>query len=303
MNYLYISIGLSILFSIAASVCGAISWHKKSEQEAAHYLLAGHVALLIVAFCVALPLGISYKAAIILALLLTLVAQTLQKLAKAPAVVVQAIDLIIILLYAVTFTSLHSPKAPTPWLLLLLSIGGICYWGLQPKLAELNGTVAFYTIALLFMTWQATEVLVSETALWSWLAFGSIVGFAVSKLLQMIHYSYHADRKHADRQYAERQHSDRHVDHMPINEHNSADRFAIRPQWLHRLRPSRALRLRLTRWAAKGQQRATQLIEWSKLPALANSSLASIPLFVLFCQWLLVLSIWGPQLGSIRISF
>lgn len=283
MNYLYIAIGLSILFSIIAMICGAISWHRKPEREATLYLLAAYVALILVACCVALPVEVGYKAAIIFGLLLILVAQLLEKVAQAPAVVAQAFDLIAVLLYAATFATLHPAKAPTPWILLLLMVGGVLYWGIWPKLAELDGTIALYAVALLLMSWQATEVLISEMALWSWLSFGSAIGFASIKLLQVIHHSYHVDRQPRGSGKVS----------------NSTDRQSRLPQWLHRLMPSSTVQSRLTNWATQGQRIATWSIEWPKLPELAHSSLPTLPLFVLLCQWMLILSAWGPELVNL----
>ena len=247
-------------------------WRKETDRKRPFYYLLAHLAILLMACFVAWPVATNYKAAIVLGLLLTLLAALLHRLLRAPVSVVHAVDLVVILLYMAAFAALHPPKWPTPWLLLLLLLGGLYCWALLPRLAELGSTCVGYAIVLFLMTWQALEVVVVQPALWTGLALAGALGLALLKALLALDYAYATDRRLRLRQAS------------PGSQWPPVSSSAV-------VVPSR-----LVRNAQTLQTRLVQLLEWLRLPALAQKSTPALPLFTLLCHWLLVLSLWGPAL-------
>ncbi len=274
MYYFYTLIGLSILCSIAAIGLAVLDWRNKVDKGSLYYLLA-QLAILLMACFVLLPVTVNYKAAIILGLLLSFLAVLLHRVLRAPVTVVHAFDLLVILLYMAAFAALHPPKWPTPWLLLLLLLGGLLYWALLPRLAELGGTVACYAVALMLMGWQALEIVAVQPALWTWLALVGALGLGVVKALFAIDHAYAPARKIP-----------------PL----SSPLVAVAGPTLGRQRVSR-LPLRLIKLARMVQVKIINWLERIKLPRLAQRSVALLPLLTLLFQWLLALSIWGPALS------
>ncbi len=272
MIYLYVVIGLSIICSLAAGGLALLYWHKKTDSKRPFYYLLAHLAILLMACFVAWPVATNYKAAIVLGLLLTLLAALLHRLLQAPVSVVHAVDLVVLVLYMAAFAALHPPKWPTPWLLLLLLLGGLYYWALLPRLAELAGTFAGYAIVLFLMTWQALEVVVVQPALWTGLALAGALGLTVLKGVLALDYAYATDRRLWPRQ-------------APPGS-----------QWPPSSRAEVAAPSRLVKTAQTVQTRLVQLLEWLRVPALAQKSTPALPLFTLLCHWLLALSLWGPAL-------
>ncbi|HRW07755.1 MAG TPA: lysoplasmalogenase family protein [Caldilineaceae bacterium] len=282
MTYTYLLLALTVVLSIGAGVLAFLAYRNDIENATHYHLLAGF-AILLVACIVPTPLTLPYKAAIVLGLLLVLVGTVLHRLLRLPLAVAQTFDLITILLFAAAFASLHPLKWPTPWLLLLVLVGGGFYEGIQPKLAELKGTIALYLVALLLMSWQALEVLVTAPALWSWLIVGGVLSLVAAKLLAVVHYGYHAESS--------------------IYDATARRRTTQEPAWLQRLLAKHTLSQRLWQWlrrvSERGQQLATQLLEWLQLPKLARKSALVLPLILLLWQWLTALSIWGPSLATL----
>ncbi len=272
MYYLYTLIGLSILCSIAAGLLAFFSWRNQAGRGSLYYLLA-QLAILLVACFVLLPVTVNYKAAIILGLLLSFLAILLHRLLHAPVTLVYAFDFLTILLYMAAFAALHPFKWPTPWLLLLLLLGGSLYWALLPRLAELDGTIACYTIALMLMGWQAMEIVAVQPALWTWLALVGTLGVCVVKALLVIDYAYSAAR-------------------APHPSRARAAELLWARQTIGRYLPAR-----LGKWVQSLQIGMVQIIERIRLPRLAQKSVALAPVLTLLFQWLLVLSIWGPALS------
>lgn len=279
MIYTYALLTVTALLSAAWGVLAYLSYRESTGQTSSYYVLSG-LAIILIACVVPLPLTVSYKAAVILGTILVVIGAALQRLARLPESVAQAFDLIVILLYAAAFAALHPPKWPTPWLLLLLLLAGLLYWGIQPKLAELSGTVALYSVALLLMIWQALEVLIHQMTLWSWLALSSAIVLLLVKLLQTVAYAYQGNR-------------------LPYRQISAPPIWRSVP-FLQRLPFLNANEGRhwswLTLWAGRSQLWSTRLIEGIKLPQLAQQSFVFLPLLLLFSQWLLALSIWGPEL-------
>ncbi|MCB0111431.1 MAG: hypothetical protein KDE53_36165 [Caldilineaceae bacterium] len=281
MTYTYLLLALTVVLSIGAGVLAFLAYRNHTENATHYHLLAG-LAVLLVACIVPTPLTLPYKAAIVLGLLLVLVGTVLHRLLRLPVAVAQTFDLITILLFAAAFASLHPLKWPTPWLLVLMLVGAILYWGIQPKLAELKGTIGLYLVALLLMSWQALEVLVTAPALWSWLIAGGVLSLLAAKLLAVVHYGYQAQSSIYDATALRRA-------------------TEARPAWLERLLSRYTILQRLWQWlrrvSERGQQLATQLLERLQLPRLAQKSALVLPLILLLWQWCTALSIWGPSLA------
>jgi uncharacterized membrane protein YhhN len=252
-------------------------WRKETDSKRPFYYLLAHLAILLMACFVAWPVATNYKAAIVLGLLLTLLAALLHRLLGAPVSVVHAVDLVVLLLYMAAFAALHPPKWPTPWLLLLLVLGGLYCWALLPRLAELGSTCVGYAIVLFLMIWQALEVLVVQPALWTGLALVGALGLALLKALLALDYAYATDRRLRPYQAS------------PGSHWLSASSASV--SWGPVVVPPR-----LVKSAQTLQTRLVQLLEWLKLPALAQKSTPALPLLTLLCHWLLVLSLWGPAL-------
>ena len=271
MYYLYTLIGLSILCSVAAGLLAFFSWRNQADKGSLYYLLA-QLAILLVACFVLLPVTVNYKAAIILGLLLSFLAILLHRLLHAPVTLIYAFDFLVILLYMAAFAALHPLKWPTPWLLLLLLLGGSLYWALLPRLGEFGGTFACYAIALVLMGWQAVEIVAVQPALWTWLALVGTLGFCAVKALLAIDYAYATAR-----------------------EPHPNPLLSAESTWARRV--TGRVPLRLVKWAQSLQTNMVQVLERLKLPRLAQKSVALVPFLTLLFQWLLVLSIWGPALG------
>jgi len=277
MYYLYTLIGLSILCSIAATVCAVFYWRNR-DGNGAHYYLLAHLAVLLVACFVLLPVTVNYKAALILGFLLSLLALLLHRTLRAPITLVHAFDLLVFLLYMAAFAALHPPKWPTPWLLLPLFVGGLLYWALLPRLKELGGTIGVYAVVLILMIWQALEIVAVEPALWRWLALIGAIGFAVVKAILAIDHAYQ---------------------HQPSQPRSSTQRPSTQPAWAAKI--VQRTPVRLINVVQRSQTKLTQLIERIQLQTLAKQSVAFLPLLSLLCQWLLALSIWGPALGRFTL--
>lgn len=286
MIYFYVLLTLTALLTIGALLLSVLA-NRKPPEQSVYYQLAAILAIFLVACIVPLPISISYKAAVILGILLLLVGSTLHRLLRLPMAVAETFVLMIILLYTAAFASLHPLKWPTPWLLVLLLIGSICYWGVRPKLVELNGTTAAYTIALLLMVWQATEVLITQPALWSGLAFGGALLFAILKLLQIIDHVYRAE--------------------APIYTVDILQRrVAPLPAWLQRWQSKGRVQQRLWYWlqviGQRGQAYSSRLIEQLRLPAIAHKSTQLLTPLMLLSYWLVALSVWGPSLLNLILG-
>lgn len=144
------------------------------------------VLIFLIALIVPTPVSIYYKAAILLGLILVLLGSSVYLLAGAPPVVNKAHWLIAFLLFMTAFAALHPLKLPTPWLLLLLLYTGAIAWRLWPRLAELQISIAIYGVALLLMTWQALEVLVTGESGWSLLPFVGALLLVVADSLEAV---------------------------------------------------------------------------------------------------------------------
>lgn len=284
MIYYYFLLSLTGLLSIGVVVLAVLAYRNQADQSKNYYLLAT-LAIFLMACIVPFPLTIGYKAAIIFGILLALIGSVLYRLARAPVSVAEAFELIVILLYSATFATLHPTKWPTPWLLILLILALFFYLALHAKLAELKGTVALYTTALLLVLWQATEVLVVEQRFWSWLAFAGVFALVVVKLLHVVHHAYSLGYREETSERAVRSYAEGWKKQAPV--------------WLQPVVPGAVMQRRLTRWVLQSRQLATNLLDRSRLPQLANRTVPLLPLFALLYQWLLVVSIWGLELNRL----
>ncbi|MEZ4675488.1 MAG: lysoplasmalogenase family protein [Caldilineaceae bacterium] len=190
MIYFYLLLTLTVLCSLAVSVLAVLSWRNHDDSTSAYYYPLALLAVLLVASFVPVPVAVSYKAAIVLGLLLILVATLLRVALHTPPVVDYAFEFIAVALFMAAFASQHPIKWPTPWVLVPLIFGGLFYWFLLPRLAELAVSIAVYAFAFFLLLWQALELLVTRSSLWSWLAFGAVAGLLLVKVLVAINYYY-----------------------------------------------------------------------------------------------------------------
>lgn len=262
MTYYLGLFAFAILLSLAAIGLGVLSWRNHADR-APYYYLAAYFAVFLVACCAPLPVAIGYKAVMVLSLLLTMLAVLLHRLLRAPATLLHAFQLPVLLLNMAALAALHPWQWPTPWLLLPLVTILLVYWALFPKLAELRSTLALYAIVLFLLSWQALEVVTVRPALWSWLALFGVLGLLLYNGLVAI-----------DRGYT------------------TAD--GAWPQLGSRWQPG--FFRGLYQFALIVQQRMLALIERLGLPAVAQRSRARLPFVCLGAQWLLAISVWGPSL-------
>jgi hypothetical protein len=265
MIYHLVLFAFAALLSIAAIGLGVFSWRHPADR-APYYYLGAYTAVFLVACCAPMPVAVSYKAAVVLGLLLTMLAALLQQLLRAPTTLVHAFHLPVLLLYMAALAALHPLKWPTPWLLLPLFLGLLLYWALFPKLAELRSTLAVYAVALFLLSWQALEVVAVRPALWSWLALLGVLGLLVANSLAAIDQGY-----------------------------STADA----PLPTSATGTSSALLRRLYQITLTIQQRMLTVLERLALPAVARRSRVVRPWLLLGAQWLLAISVWGPALVTL----
>lgn len=164
------------LLSLAVLVTAVILIRATLQPTAERTMPLRPVAtLLIMLIAIVAPMPVSpfFKAAIILGLALSLVADAILVTASSPPIIGVAISLIVYLLYWAAFASQTAWQWPTPWLLLLLIYAVLWYFQVAPYLREVKGDVIAYMIFLFFMCWQALELSLQTRDIW---AVAALVG-------------------------------------------------------------------------------------------------------------------------------
>jgi hypothetical protein len=171
---------IALALTMAAVAGGLLLLRATGADEMSNRMAYGALAV-IASFTIALlapePVGLFYKAAITLGLVVALPATILHVSRFLPAYAAHAHLLLVYLLYFVGFASLT--RFPIPSLAVLLPLAGwaIAYFQFSPYLREQWGAVVAYAVILGLAAWQALELVVAQpTAYWSWAA---LAGMAV----------------------------------------------------------------------------------------------------------------------------
>lgn len=183
-----VHLSIAIILTLAAFVTAILYLRGEVTQARPLFRPLTSLLILVVALMAPMPIAIFYKAAVVLALSLTLLRNALELLPTPPALAL-ANNLLVALLYMTAFASQHPLKWPTPWALLPLLGAGLVYWLIRPRLAELHSSLIAYSIGLYLMSWQALEMLVTQPAPWAMIAaVGALAFVSADVLLGLDHF-------------------------------------------------------------------------------------------------------------------
>lgn len=183
----YIRPSITGLASLAALVAGylAIVAERADNRERIHqFAPLTMVLIVLVAILAATPATPFYKAAIVLGLLLTLLADVAVLLPGRNLVLGAAFSLWARILYAYAFGAVTVWAIPSFWGILLLPIPYLLYRWLNPYLREMDIPVYVYAGVVFVMTWQALEMLTQTGQLWALLALLGALLLAASDAAQ-----------------------------------------------------------------------------------------------------------------------
>lgn len=140
------------------------------------------VLIALVAMMAPAPVSVFYKGALVLALLLAILGESIMMIRGTPTMVGVIFLSFIALLYLFAFSSQLAWGRPTPWALLFLPAVAALYWIFRAHLGEFWFPALALMVILILATWMALEQFVRDPALWSTAAFAgmlSIDGAAV----------------------------------------------------------------------------------------------------------------------------
>lgn len=240
-----------------------------------YYLLAD-VLIVILAILVPTPVSAAYKGAIILGLLLVVLARVANAYLKLPTSAQQAIELLVLTLFAATMMAHHPAKWPTPWLLLVLLLAtGLMVW-LWRRSAELQGTFLAYAIVLSILLWQTIELVTVNGAWWSWATLLAVIGIVLVKAMGAAHYLIERSL-------------------TTISPTATTIPSATRQTAV----ANRGHKGRARQMFYKLEAAIQRLAAGIRLPGFARGVVQISPFLILLYQWLLVISIWGQGLIDI----
>jgi uncharacterized membrane protein YhhN len=179
---------LAALLSSAAVATTVLDFRlqRQGNGQLNYYRPLTTLLISLVALLVPLPVGMVYKGAILLGLLLSLLADLLRLVGGTPPVVGAALALHAYLLYCWAFASQTAWRIPTPWVLLLLIYGGLYYRQMAPYLRELKSSILVYMVIIGWMSWQALELGMQTGAIWGLLAVLAALLFVIADSLRAI---------------------------------------------------------------------------------------------------------------------
>jgi hypothetical protein len=190
MNFPMLQPILALMLTVAAIV-GAFMLPRATGADALNNRMAFGGLAVAASFTIALlapePVGLFYKAAVTLGLVLVLAATLLLVSRFLPAYAGHAHLLWAYLLYFVGFASLTRFPIPSLAVLLLLAGWAIAYFQFSPYVREQWGAVVAYAVILGLATWQALELVVAQpTAYWSWAALAGMLVLVGTHTVQAV---------------------------------------------------------------------------------------------------------------------
>jgi uncharacterized membrane protein YhhN len=163
---------MQIYFAIALTIAALVGWGmgvragtSAPRSQILLYNLASLAAAWLVALLTPANDNLFYKGAVVLGMLLALLAVALRASQFLPSYAAHAHLVLTYILYAYAFSS-QTSGWPTPFVILLLAIGGAIYYWLYPNLIELWSSVVGYALFIFLATWQALELLVQQPSAW-----------------------------------------------------------------------------------------------------------------------------------------
>ncbi|HXF63164.1 MAG TPA: lysoplasmalogenase family protein [Caldilineaceae bacterium] len=173
-----LALAAALILTGVAVVCAAMLYRAHRAGANKQLLSFGALAMaliLLVALLAPQPVGLFYKAAILLGLIIATLATALLLSRFLPDYAAHAHFLLVYLFYFAAFAS--RTRFPLPSLAVLLVIVGwaIAYFQFTPVLRDEWGAATAYAVALGISAWQALELVVLQPgALWSWLALAGM---------------------------------------------------------------------------------------------------------------------------------
>lgn len=150
------------------------------------YRPAATLGILAIALIAPLPPSLIYKSAIAVGLLLMIVNDMLIIIPGTPPVLPIAGSLPVYFLYWMAFLSPLDWHLPTPFVLLAPLTGGLLYWFLAPRLAELKPWVIFYLVNMTLLLWMAIDLAAQMRTTWSFLALAGALLLALADVVRGI---------------------------------------------------------------------------------------------------------------------
>jgi uncharacterized membrane protein YhhN len=180
---------IGIVFSIAALAAVVLQfWPKTNIRQEQPFLfpLLAMMAIDLVALLAPQPVGMLYKGAILLGLLVSTLAVVFYHIPKTPAYVAMAHFFVVFFLYFVGFTSANRAAIPSPILLLIVASAALFFWLERDALREAQGAFAGFLVLMSLMLWAASEVWVQHRQAWASAAFAGAVLLSVSQIVLLL---------------------------------------------------------------------------------------------------------------------
>lgn len=145
------------------------------------------LALLVVALIAPLPSfpsALTYKGIIAFALMVIIVDDFLAIIPGTPQVLLLAAMMPAYFLFWMAFSAPLRLHLPSPFVLLAPAVGGLLYWQIAPRLAELRPWVIFYVVNMSLLLWTAIDLAAQLREIWTFLALGGALLLAGADALR-----------------------------------------------------------------------------------------------------------------------
>jgi hypothetical protein len=178
--------GALTLLAIAAALMFARTEFAAVRPTINYYRPLATLALLVVTLIAPSPPTLTYQGMIAFALMVLIVDDFLTLIPGTPQVLLLAGALPAYFLFWMAFLTPLGWHLPSPFVLLAPAIGGLLYWQLSPRLAELKVWVIFYIVNMTLLLWTAIDLAAQMRTTWSFLALGGAILLAGADTLRGI---------------------------------------------------------------------------------------------------------------------
>ena len=171
---------LAVIFSLAAVVLAVLRLRIEADptgsgEQSYVYRPLAMLAIALVAMVAPEPVSVFYKGAIVLALLLALLGETVMMVKGTPLMVGVIFVSFCALLYFFAFGSTVDLQWPTPWVLLIVLYVGAVYYLLGSRLGEFWFPGIIFMLLLALATWMALEAFVQVRQPWALVGLVGVV--------------------------------------------------------------------------------------------------------------------------------
>jgi hypothetical protein len=148
------------------------------------YRPAAMLGILVISLIAPLPPSPIYKGAIAVGLLLMIGNDMLIIIPGTPPVLPIAGSLPVYFLYWMAFSSPLDWHIPSPFVLLAPLTGGLLYWYIAPRLAELKPWIIFYLVNMTLLLWMSIDLAAQMRTTWSFLALAGALLLALADVVR-----------------------------------------------------------------------------------------------------------------------